>query len=85
MGQESLKVLKHLIKMVCWTKNGLCMATYKIKGEFSHLFILNSLKTEGNFVVKLFYPLYVGLQSGSRVECKLDPVTSLKLNVVVEY
>lgn len=46
---------------------------------------MNTLKNERNFVVKLFFLLFKGLQNWSSVDCKLVVVTALKLNVVARY
>lgn len=54
----------------------------KVKNECLYRFIVNMLKEEGNFVIKVFPVLVNGLRSARCARCKLEVHFVLKGNIV---
>lgn len=82
MGQDLLVVLGLLTKLVCCAENEQIMSTESIKFECLYQHIMNSLKAEGHFVMKLFSLLFGWLHNESIVECKLDVASDSKINMI---
>lgn len=57
----------------------------KIRGKCSYGYIINTLWTEWNFVVKLDSPLFGGFQNRNDVVCKFEVATALKLSLILMY
>lgn len=60
-GQELLYVLRLLINSVFCTEKKFIISTSKVKGKHLYWYILNMLKEEGNYEVKLFSLSFLGV------------------------
>lgn len=68
MSKDLLKVVRLLIKIFSCTANEQTMSKLIVKRDGFYCYIVNTLNEESNIAVKLFSPLFHGIQSGSGVQ-----------------